>query len=205
MPMPSRACAEAETAEARRDLGTLLERAAQIPLDIAESAVDVASLAAVVAERGDQALRADAVAAALLAQGAARAAATLVEVNLGTTSVGRARDAGPGPGRYGDGRRRARAGHARVGRTHPEGRKRAPPPSVGRNDRQSQSRGTRWATASNDTAKTLKRGLRRTAGGLLVARWEVPCRGRFRTAARSSGRMRPAVCPFGGNCMGYRK
>ncbi len=68
------------------DLGTLLERAAQIPLDIAESAVDVASLAAVVAERGNQALRADAVAAALLAQGAARAAATLVEVNLGTTT-----------------------------------------------------------------------------------------------------------------------
>jgi hypothetical protein len=40
----------------------------------------------VVAERGEQALRADAVAGALLAQGAARAAATLVEVNLGTTS-----------------------------------------------------------------------------------------------------------------------
>ena len=68
------------------DLGTLLERAAQIPLDIAEAAVDVAALAAVVAERGNQALRADAVAAALLAQGAARAAATLVEVNLGTTA-----------------------------------------------------------------------------------------------------------------------
>ena len=68
------------------DLGTLLERAAQIPLEIAEAAVDVAALAAVVAERGDQALRADAVAAALLAQGAARAAATLVEVNLGTTA-----------------------------------------------------------------------------------------------------------------------
>ena len=79
-----------------QDLGPLLERAAQIPLEIAEAAVDVASLAAVVAERGEQALRADAVAAALLAQGAARAAATLVEVNLGTTSsdarVTRARD-----------------------------------------------------------------------------------------------------------------
>ena len=78
------------------DLGLLLERAARIPLEIAEAAVDVASLAAVVAERGEQALRADAVAGALLAQGAARAAATLVEVNLGTTStderVKRARD-----------------------------------------------------------------------------------------------------------------
>jgi len=68
------------------DLGLLLERAAQIPLDIAEAAVDVASLAAVVAERGEPALRADAVAAAVLAHGAARAAAALVEVNLGTTS-----------------------------------------------------------------------------------------------------------------------
>ena len=79
-----------------RTSGSLLERAAQIPLEIAEAAVDVASLAAVVAERGEQALRADAVAGALLAQGAARAAATLVEVNLGTTSsdprVTRARD-----------------------------------------------------------------------------------------------------------------
>jgi methenyltetrahydrofolate cyclohydrolase len=78
------------------DLGLLLERAARIPLEIAEAAVDVASLAAIVAERGEQALRADAVAGALLAQGAARAAATLVEVNLGTTSsderVTRARD-----------------------------------------------------------------------------------------------------------------
>ncbi len=69
---------------------------AGVPLEIAEVAVDVAALAAVVAERGDQAMRADAVSAALLAEAAARAAATLVEVNLGTTSsderVARARD-----------------------------------------------------------------------------------------------------------------
>jgi formiminotetrahydrofolate cyclodeaminase len=73
-----------------------LARAAGVPLEIAEVAVDVASLAAVVAERGDQALRADAVSAALLAEAAGRTAATLVEVNLGTTSaderVTRARD-----------------------------------------------------------------------------------------------------------------
>jgi formiminotetrahydrofolate cyclodeaminase len=73
-----------------------LARAADVPLQIAEVAVDVAALAAVVAERGEQALRADAVSAALLAEAAARAAATLVEVNLGTTSaderVARARD-----------------------------------------------------------------------------------------------------------------
>jgi formiminotetrahydrofolate cyclodeaminase len=73
-----------------------LGRAAAVPLEIAEVAVDVASLAAVVAERGEQALRADAVSAAVLAEAAARAAATLVEVNLGTTTsderVARARD-----------------------------------------------------------------------------------------------------------------
>jgi formiminotetrahydrofolate cyclodeaminase len=67
------------------DLGDSLARAADVPLEIAEAAVDVASLAAVVAERGEQALRPDAVAAAALSQAAARAAATLVEVNLGTT------------------------------------------------------------------------------------------------------------------------
>ena len=79
-----------------QDLGLALERAAEVPLEIAEAAVDVASLAALVAERGEQALRADAVAAAVLALAAARAAATLVEVNLGTTAsderVTRARD-----------------------------------------------------------------------------------------------------------------
>jgi formiminotetrahydrofolate cyclodeaminase len=79
-----------------QDLGLALERAAEVPLEIAEAAVDVASLAALVAERGEQALRADAVAAAVLALAAARAAATLVEVNLGTTAsderVIRARD-----------------------------------------------------------------------------------------------------------------
>lgn len=78
------------------ELRDALSRAAGVPLEIAEIAVDVASLAAVVAERGDQALRADAVSAALLAEAAARAAATLVEVNLGTTSsderVAHARD-----------------------------------------------------------------------------------------------------------------
>jgi formiminotetrahydrofolate cyclodeaminase len=86
----------AQPGRREEDLGTALARAAQIPLEIAEAAVDVASLAAVVAERGEQALRADAVAAALLAQGAARAVATLVEINLGTTAsderVTRARD-----------------------------------------------------------------------------------------------------------------
>jgi len=86
----------AESGGGDEPLRDALARAAGVPLEIAEVAVDVASLAAVVAERGEQALRADAVAAALLAEAAARAAATLVEVNLGTTSaderVARARD-----------------------------------------------------------------------------------------------------------------
>jgi formiminotetrahydrofolate cyclodeaminase len=76
----------AESKGRDEELRDALARAAGVPLEIAEIAVDVASLAAVVAERGDQALRADAVSAALLAEAAARAAATLVEVNLGTTS-----------------------------------------------------------------------------------------------------------------------
>lgn len=77
---------QAESGGRDDELRDALARAAGVPLEIAEIAVDVASLAAVVAERGDQALRADAVSAALLAEAAARAAATLVEVNLGTTS-----------------------------------------------------------------------------------------------------------------------
>jgi formiminotetrahydrofolate cyclodeaminase len=85
-----------ESGSGDESLRDALDRAAGVPLEIAEVAVDVASLAAVVAERGEQALRADAVSAALLAEAAARTAATLVEVNLGTTSaderVTRARD-----------------------------------------------------------------------------------------------------------------
>ena len=59
-----------------------LERAAEAPLLIAEAAADAACLAADVAERGTADRRGDAVAAALLAEAAARAAATLVAVNL---------------------------------------------------------------------------------------------------------------------------
>jgi formiminotetrahydrofolate cyclodeaminase len=60
-----------------------LERAAAVPLEIAELGADVAALAAYAAELGNAALRADAAAAAALAAGGARAAAHLVEVNLG--------------------------------------------------------------------------------------------------------------------------
>jgi formiminotetrahydrofolate cyclodeaminase len=63
-------------------LGAMLRRAADVPLQIAEAAGDVALLAALVAEIAPGAQRADATGAAILAEGAARAAAHLVDVNL---------------------------------------------------------------------------------------------------------------------------
>lgn len=63
-------------------LGRIVARAAAAPVAIAEAAADVAVLARDLADRGDSSLRADAVAAGMLAAGAARAAAHLVEVNL---------------------------------------------------------------------------------------------------------------------------
>ncbi len=76
---------EADGNGARRDfdLEQKLELAAAVPLEIAELGADVASLAALAGELGDGAFRADAAAAAALAAGGARAAAHLVEVNLG--------------------------------------------------------------------------------------------------------------------------
>jgi formiminotetrahydrofolate cyclodeaminase len=76
-----------ETDSERRDflLGRALALAAEVPLQIAEAASDVATLARDVAEQGASEARGDAVAAALLAGAAARAAGHLVEINLGTT------------------------------------------------------------------------------------------------------------------------
>lgn len=67
-----------------RDLsvGAALTRAADVPLAIAEAGADAAFLAAIVADRGAADRRGDAVAAALLAEAGARAAAALVSVNL---------------------------------------------------------------------------------------------------------------------------
>lgn len=80
-----------DSAEAgeRRDfaLGRAFARAAEPPLEIAAIAADVARLSVTVVERGEPALRADAVAAALLAAAAAATAAELVAVNL-TASEG---------------------------------------------------------------------------------------------------------------------
>jgi formiminotetrahydrofolate cyclodeaminase len=64
------------------ELEQKLDLAAAIPLEIAELGAAAAELAALAAERGSPAYRADAAAAAALAAGGARAAAHLVEVNL---------------------------------------------------------------------------------------------------------------------------
>ncbi|HET7046095.1 MAG TPA: cyclodeaminase/cyclohydrolase family protein [Gaiellaceae bacterium] len=79
---PAGADADAERRDFR--LGRALAAAADVPLQIAETAADVALLAAEVAERGNQALRPEAAGAAVLAEAAARIAAQLVEVNLAT-------------------------------------------------------------------------------------------------------------------------
>jgi len=63
-------------------LGRALERAAAVPLAVADVAADIATLAEHAARHSDPDRRADAAAAAVLAAGAARAAAHLVTVNL---------------------------------------------------------------------------------------------------------------------------
>jgi formiminotetrahydrofolate cyclodeaminase len=65
-------------------IGEALSRAADVPLAIAEAGLDVASLAAELAEHGNPNLRGDAATAVLLAEAAVRATANLVEINLAT-------------------------------------------------------------------------------------------------------------------------
>ena len=76
-----------EVSERYRDqtLRDALEKSAEIPARIVEAGADLASLAALLVENGNPEVRADAVVACLLAEGGARAAATLVETNLGAT------------------------------------------------------------------------------------------------------------------------
>jgi formiminotetrahydrofolate cyclodeaminase len=64
------------------ELEAKLDLSAAVPLEIVEIAADTAALAALAAEMGEGAYRADAAAAAVLAAAAARAAAHLVAVNL---------------------------------------------------------------------------------------------------------------------------
>jgi formiminotetrahydrofolate cyclodeaminase len=77
------ALAELERRDDDFKLGRALEQAADAPLRIAEACVDVALLASALAGQGVSERQADARSAAVLAAGAARAAAVLVEVNLG--------------------------------------------------------------------------------------------------------------------------
>jgi formiminotetrahydrofolate cyclodeaminase len=67
------------------EIGKAFAAASEPPLEIARTAADVAELAAEVAVSGDPRVRADAIAAAMLAAAAARAVVTIVQVNL--TSV----------------------------------------------------------------------------------------------------------------------
>lgn len=65
-------------------LGEALVHAAEVPLQIAEAAADVAELAALAATEGSPRLQPDATAATTLAEAAVRAATHLVEINLAT-------------------------------------------------------------------------------------------------------------------------
>ncbi|MGZ8686982.1 MAG: cyclodeaminase/cyclohydrolase family protein, partial [Gaiellaceae bacterium] len=72
--------------ERNRAIVDALGDAADVPLRVAAAAADVALLAAEAGRCGEPALRPDATVAAVLAAGAARAMAHLVEVNLTTTA-----------------------------------------------------------------------------------------------------------------------
>lgn len=64
------------------NLVAALSRAADVPMRLVELAAPVADLAASLSANGNPALRGDAITAALLAQAAARCAATLISINL---------------------------------------------------------------------------------------------------------------------------
>ncbi|HET9118398.1 MAG TPA: cyclodeaminase/cyclohydrolase family protein [Pseudonocardiaceae bacterium] len=72
----------------RRQIRRTLERAARVPMEIAEAASGIATEAAKLAERGNPNLRGDAFTAATLAAAAARAAAELVRLNVELGELG---------------------------------------------------------------------------------------------------------------------
>ena len=77
------------------EVATALSAAADVPLAIAEAAAEVALLAALVAQEGNDRLRGDALVAAELAEAGARGAAELVAINLAGRDdprIGRAKD-----------------------------------------------------------------------------------------------------------------
>jgi formiminotetrahydrofolate cyclodeaminase len=77
------------------ELAVALSGAADVPLAVAEAAAEVAVLAALVAQEGNERLRGDALVAAELAEAGVRGAAELVAINLAGREdprVGRAKD-----------------------------------------------------------------------------------------------------------------
>ena len=77
------------------ELEAALSGAADVPLAVAEAGAEVAVLAALVAQEGNERLRGDALVAAELAEAGARGAAELVAINLTGREdprVGRAKD-----------------------------------------------------------------------------------------------------------------
>jgi formiminotetrahydrofolate cyclodeaminase len=78
-----RAPSGGEAALRDAELGSALYRAGELPAEIALAARDVAELALLASEHAEADRRADAAAVALMAAGCARAAAHLVEINLG--------------------------------------------------------------------------------------------------------------------------
>ena len=76
-------------------LGVALEHTADVLLAIADAAADVGELAVAVVERAAPDLKPDAVAAAMLAEGSARAAAHLVAINLAVSEGDARARAGP--------------------------------------------------------------------------------------------------------------
>ena len=76
--------------EAQREGGDVkltLSDAADVPLAIAEAGAEVADIAARLAEEGNPSLRGDSAAAVMLAEAGVRAAASLVQINLGAAEV----------------------------------------------------------------------------------------------------------------------
>jgi len=77
------------------EVAAALSGAADVPLAVAEAAAEVAVLAALVAQEGNEQLRGDALVAAELAEAGARGAAELVAINLAGRDdprIGRAKD-----------------------------------------------------------------------------------------------------------------
>jgi methenyltetrahydrofolate cyclohydrolase len=73
--------------ERQQRIRTALSEAADVPLTIAETGAMVAEIAARLVREGNPNLRGDAAAAALLAEAGVRAAAVLVEINMGAGEI----------------------------------------------------------------------------------------------------------------------